>query len=157
TQLSGGQQQRVAVARSVALQPKVLLFDEPLSNLDAKLREQMRFELRELQRQVGITSIYVTHDQSEAMAMSDRIVLMKDGNIVQQGPPAEVYLKLDSVVAADFLGLMNFVVAAVAEHRPDGFTVCRGGELESVCRPAQPVPVGEDVVLGVRPEQIKLW
>ena len=157
TQLSGGQQQRVAVARSVALQPKVLLFDEPLSNLDAKLREQMRFELRELQRQVGITSIYVTHDQSEAMAMSDRIVLMKDGNIVQQGPPAEVYLKPNSVFAADFLGLMNFVVATVAEHRPDGFTVCRRGELEFVCRPAQPVPVGEDVVLGVRPEQIKLW
>lgn len=89
--------------------------------------------------------------------MSDRIVLMKDGNIVQQGPPAEVYLKPNSVFAADFLGLMNFVVATVAEHRPDGFTVCRRGELEFVCRPAQPVPVGEDVVLGVRPEQIKLW
>ena len=90
-QLSGGQQQRVALARAVVIEPSVLLFDEPLSNLDAKLREHMRDELRSIQKRLGITSVYVTHDQSEAMAISDRVVIMKDGNLMQIGTPQEIY------------------------------------------------------------------
>ncbi len=103
-QLSGGQQQRVALARSVVVRPRVLLFDEPLSNLDARLRDQMRGELRRVQQQLGVTSVYVTHDQNEAMAMSDRIVVMRAGDIEQVGPPPEVYRRPVSMFVADFIG-----------------------------------------------------
>jgi ABC-type Fe3+/spermidine/putrescine transport system ATPase subunit len=106
-QLSGGQQQRVALARAVVLEPSVLLFDEPLSNLDAQLREHMRFELRQLQQRLGITSIYVTHDQQEAMVVADRIVLMERGRIVQIGTPSDIYNRPRSVFAAGFIGLTN--------------------------------------------------
>jgi iron(III) transport system ATP-binding protein len=103
-QLSGGQQQRVALARAIITEPRVLLFDEPLSNLDAKLREQMRGEVRRLQQRLGITSIYVTHDQAEAMALSDRIVVMEAGRVQQGGSPLEIYARPANRFVADFIG-----------------------------------------------------
>jgi iron(III) transport system ATP-binding protein len=113
TELSGGQQQRVALARAVVTSPRLLLFDEPLSNLDAGLRDRMRFELVELQRRLGQTSLYVTHDQSEAMLMSDRIILMKDGRIMQSGTPRDLYDRPASRFAAEFIGNANIVEASV--------------------------------------------
>src|ERR1051325_5901427 len=109
SQLSGGQQQRVALARSFIFQPSVLLFDEPLSNLDAKLRADMRIELRELQHRLGITSVYVTHDLEEALAMSDRIVVMRDGLIAQVGSPNEIYNRPRNAFVADFIGSANLI------------------------------------------------
>ena len=108
-ELSGGQQQRVALARAMVMRPKVLLFDEPLSNLDAKLRVRMRLEIRRLQQRMGITSIYVTHDQAEAMTMSDRIVVMNAGTIEQVATPEEIYRRPASVFVADFIGRANFL------------------------------------------------
>ncbi len=105
--LSGGQQQRVALARALVVEPKVLLMDEPLSNLDAKVRQRLRGELRRLQKQVGITAIYVTHDQEEALALADTVVLMDQGTIVQTGTPQEIYLKPTTAFAAEFLGVSN--------------------------------------------------
>ena len=118
--LSGGQQQRVALARALVAQPQVLLLDEPLSNLDAKLREQMRFELKALQESFGITTVYVTHDQEEALALSDRIGLMHDGALVEVGSPTDLYLRPAHRVTADFLGTSNFVDARVERngHQP---------------------------------------
>ena len=109
SQLSGGQQQRVALARAFVFQPSVLLFDEPLSNLDAKLRADMRIELRELQHRLGITSVYVTHDLEEALAMSDRIVVMRDGIIEQVGTPGEIYNLPRNAFVADFVGSANLI------------------------------------------------
>jgi iron(III) transport system ATP-binding protein len=106
----------VALARSVVVRPRVLLFDEPLSNLDARLRDQMRFELRRIQRQLGVTSVYVTHDQSEAMAMSDRIVVMNDGRVEQIGLPHEIYSRPSTLFVADFIGKANVVPARVLSH-----------------------------------------
>ncbi|MFH8249125.1 ABC transporter ATP-binding protein [Microbacterium sp. B2969] len=117
TELSGGQQQRVALARAIVTRPKLLLFDEPLSNLDAGLREQMRFELLELQRTVGITSVYVTHDQTEAMSMSDRVALMRDGVIEQLDSPREIYRRPASEFAANFIGRANLVRGEIAADR----------------------------------------
>ena len=114
--LSGGQQQRVALARALVAQPQVLLLDEPLSNLDAKLREQMRFELKALQESFGITTVYVTHDQEEALALSDRIGLMHEGALVEVGSPSELYLRPAHRVTADFLGTSNFVDARVERN-----------------------------------------
>lgn len=108
-QLSGGQQQRVALARAVVIEPSVLLFDEPLSNLDAKLRESMRDELRAIQKRLGITSLYVTHDQSEAMAISDKVVIMNHGEIAQMGTPMEIYEQPNSRFVANFIGKANFI------------------------------------------------
>lgn len=112
-QMSGGQQQRVSLARALVVEPKVLLFDEPLSNLDAKLREEMRFEIRDLQRRLNITSIYVTHDQEEALALSDRIAIMNKGKLAQLGTPEEIYEMPRSKFVADFIGLANFLPARV--------------------------------------------
>ena len=114
--LSGGQQQRVALARALVAQPQVLLLDEPLSNLDAKLREQMRFELKTLQESFGITTVYVTHDQEEALALSDRIGLMHEGALIEVGSPADLYLRPAHRVTADFLGTANFVSAQVERN-----------------------------------------
>ena len=139
SQLSGGQQQRVALARAVVIEPSVLLFDEPLSNLDAKLRESMRDELRALQQRLGITSLYVTHDQSEAMAISDKVVIMKDGVICQQGTPQEIYEKPASRFAANFIGKANFIdgifkgrdgEAALVEVARKTFTIHAPGQRE---------------------------
>lgn len=118
-QLSGGQQQRIAIARALVIEPEILLLDEPLSNLDAKLREEMRIELREIQRRVGITTVFVTHDQAEALAMSDRIAVMHRGIIVQEGPPVAIYDRPATEFVADFIGATNVVEGE--------FTSCNGG------------------------------
>jgi ABC-type Fe3+/spermidine/putrescine transport system ATPase subunit len=115
--LSGGQQQRVALARALVVEPKVLLMDEPLSNLDAKVRQRLRAEVRQLQRQVGITAIYVTHDQEEALALADTVVLMDRGRIVQTGTPQEIYFRPASAFAAEFLGVSNQLEAEAADGR----------------------------------------
>jgi iron(III) transport system ATP-binding protein len=112
-QLSGGQQQRVALARALVMEPSVLLFDEPLSNLDAKLRIYMRNEIHKIQRKVGITSIYVTHDQSEAMSLSDRIIVMKAGQVEQMGTPHEIYAQPATPFVADFIGMANITPGKV--------------------------------------------
>ncbi|MFV2064830.1 MAG: ABC transporter ATP-binding protein, partial [Chloroflexota bacterium] len=112
-ELSGGQQQRVALARAMAIEPRVLLFDEPLSNLDAKLRVSLRSEIRRIQQQLGTTSVYVTHDQAEAMALSDVVVVMNDGKIEQAGPPDLVYRRPTSRFVADFIGRANFLSGEV--------------------------------------------
>jgi iron(III) transport system ATP-binding protein len=112
-QLSGGQQQRVALARAIIMEPQMLLFDEPLSNLDAKLREQMRIELRALQQRLHITSVYVTHDQSEAMSISDRVVVMREGRVEQEGTPLELYGRPKNHFVAEFIGKVNFLEGQV--------------------------------------------
>jgi len=127
SQLSGGQQQRVALARSLVVEPGILLLDEPLSNLDAKLRERMRWELKELQRRTGITFVYVTHDQSEAMALSDRIAVMHAGEIMQVGAPREVYARPVNKIVADFMGLVNLIPGKVVRAGSDGGIVAVGG------------------------------
>jgi len=116
-QLSGGQQQRVALARAIVTRPDILLFDEPLSNLDAKLREKVRVEIRELQRRLGITSIYVTHDQAEALVVSDRIVVMNRGRIEQIGDPDTIYRAPDNAFVADFIGLTNIIEGTLLDDR----------------------------------------
>ena len=151
SQLSGGQQQRVALARCIVMEPKVLLFDEPLSNLDAKLREQMRVEIRELQQRVGITSIYVTHDQVEAMSISDEIVVMNRGIVEQVGTPHEIYAYPANRFVADFIGKANFVDAVAR----GGARVEIGGTALEVPR-LQERPAGADVALVIRPEAIQL-
>ncbi len=115
--LSGGQQQRVALARALVVEPKVLLMDEPLSNLDAKVRQRLRAELRRLQKQVGITAIYVTHDQEEALALADTVVLMDQGTIVQTGTPQEIYLQPNTAFAAEFLGVSNQLEGEVTDGK----------------------------------------
>lgn len=116
-QLSGGQQQRVAVARAIVIEPDVLLFDEPLSNLDAKLRDSLRDDLRALQKRLGITSVYVTHDQSEAMALADEIVIMKDGAIIERGTPIDLYRRPSYRFSAEFLGMTNVIEAEIDGDR----------------------------------------
>lgn len=153
-QLSGGQQQRVALARALAIKPKVLLFDEPLSNLDAKLRVSLRVEIRQLQKRLGITSIYVTHDQSEAMSLSDRIVVMSAGKIMQVAEPREIYLHPNNPFVADFIGQANFL-DGVANRAADGMAeVAVQGQVVSV--PCQPGLKPGPCKLVVRPETIKL-
>ena len=158
TDLSGGQQQRVAVARSVVIRPEVLLFDEPLSNLDAQLRTRMRGELRRLQRAVGITSIYVTHDQEEAMAISDRIVLMNHGRIEQEGLPFEIRERPRTPFAAGFLGSINWFDGVVAARKPGAVMVVIDDAegLTLTCTTEKDYPVGTPLRGGVRPEQVRL-
>ena len=155
-QLSGGQQQRVALARAIVTEPKVLLFDEPLSNLDAKLREQMRVEVRRLQRRLKITSVYVTHDQSEAMALSDRIVVMQAGRVQQVAAPFEVYARPANRFVADFLGRVNFLEGRVAAAGSSGVTVEVQGRRLEVPSGQQAPLAGDAVTLVVRPETISL-
>ncbi|MDR1265665.1 MAG: ABC transporter ATP-binding protein, partial [Propionibacteriaceae bacterium] len=154
-QLSGGQQQRVALARAMVMRPKVLLFDEPLSNLDAKLRVQMRSEIRRLQQSLGITAVYVTHDQDEAMSLSDRIVVMNQGLIEQAARPFEIYRRPASVFVADFIGRANFL--PVAEARPAGAGQSRATVLgqDYLTAAADNATTGQSVLL-VRPESIRL-
>jgi len=155
-QLSGGQQQRVALARALIMEPKVLLMDEPLSNLDAKLREQMRTEIRRIQKRLGITSVYVTHDQVEAMTLSDQVVVMNQGKIEQIGPPTEIYRRPATRFVADFIGRANFVEATVRERR-DGLLVLDAlGAALTAPAPVAPFRPGETATLVIRPEMIEL-
>lgn len=156
-QVSGGQQQRIALARAVVIEPKVLLFDEPLSNLDAKLREYMRDELRKLQQRLGITSIYVTHDQSEAMAISDNVVIMNNGNIVQSGPPREIYEHPNSKFVANFMGKSNFIEGVVAGVEGREIIVRVGDNPIRLPNPGKILfKSGERAVMVIRPEAISL-
>src|SRR2546428_1336907 len=118
-QLSGGQQQRVAIARALAVEPRVLLLDEPLSNLDTKLRPEMRGEIKRLHADLGLTSIYVTHDQAEALSLSDRVVVLCDGRVIQAGTPAEIHDRPQTVFVADFMGYRNFFPLTVASDEGD--------------------------------------
>lgn len=155
TDLSGGQQQRLALARALVMEPPLLLLDEPLSNLDAKLREGMRFELMRLQRDVGATAIYVTHDQSEALAMSSRIAVLRAGQIQQIGAPHEIYAAPSSEFVADFIGSSNFMPGVVEEVVADSVTVrTDGGTLTGAG--TRSFAQGDQVVVAVRPEDIEL-
>jgi len=155
-QLSGGEQQRVALARAVVIRPRVLLFDEPLSNLDAKLRVHMRGELRDLQKRLSITAVYVTHDQEEAMAISDRIVVMQQGGIVQEGTAEELYHAPQSEFVAQFIGRTNLLAARVAEADATGVTLEVAGHRWKVAAAPGRAPVGASVQLVLRPEAIGL-
>ncbi len=160
-QLSGGQQQRVALARALVLEPGVLLFDEPLSNLDAKLRVTMRTEIRKIQQKVGITAVYVTHDQSEAMSISDKIIIMSKGKVEQIGTPQEIYYRPNSRFVADFIGEANFLDAQILETtQPKGeedgkATILVGGEKMTVNNYAG-LKVGDKAALVLRPEAVTL-
>jgi iron(III) transport system ATP-binding protein len=155
-QLSGGQQQRVALARALVMEPKVLLFDEPLSNLDAKLREQMRAEIRRLQQTLGITSLYVTHDQAEAMTLSDRIVVMNQGRIAQIGTAQQIYRRPANAFVADFIGKANFLSARVVGVAPGRLDLNVLGRQLSIDPPDEVLRVGERVTLLARPEAVRL-
>ena len=155
-QLSGGQQQRVALARALIVEPGVLLFDEPLSNLDAKLRVYMRTEIRRIQQEFGITAVYVTHDQSEAMSISDNIILMRGGVIAQMGTPMEIYYHPNSEFVADFIGEANFLKVKVSSVENDGVTVDLNGIRFPVRKPANTIAAGEERTLMLRPEGVRL-
>ena len=155
-QLSGGQQQRVAVARALVIEPQVLLLDEPLSNLDAKLREQLRVEMRILQRRLGMTFVYVTHDQEEALSLSDWIAVMNAGKVEQAGAPWEIYYHPKTAFLADFVGAVNLVPARV-EDLADGMVTVRFGAHQAVVRrPDAELRTGQDVRLCVRPESFAI-
>ncbi|MBI1877238.1 MAG: ABC transporter ATP-binding protein, partial [Chloroflexi bacterium] len=154
--LSGGQQQRVALARALVMEPKVLLMDEPLSNLDAKLREVMRTEIRRIQQTLGITSVYVTHDQVEAMTLSDRIVVMNRGQIEQIGTPQEIYRRPRTTFVADFIGRANFVEATVNNLNGDNVAVEALGQRLTVSKPDRALQAGQTVKLVIRPEAIQV-
>jgi iron(III) transport system ATP-binding protein len=155
-QLSGGQQQRVALARALVMEPKVLLMDEPLSNLDAKLRESMRTEIRRIQRSLGITSVYVTHDQIEAMTLSDRVVVMNQGLIEQVGTPQEIYRHPNSRFVADFIGRANFIEATVTSSRPGELVVDTLGQSLCLTGIQDVYGPGSRVTLIARPEMIQI-
>lgn len=154
-QLSGGQQQRVALARALVLEPGVLLFDEPLSNLDAKLRVTMRTEIRRIQQEAGITAVYVTHDQSEAMALSDQIIIMEKGVVAQIGTPQEIYYHPASEFVADFIGEANFLRGALIDKRGDeGVVLVEGTQVAVVG--VSGIEKGKDCTLVLRPESAVL-
>lgn len=156
TQLSGGQQQRVALARALVMAPKVLLMDEPLSNLDAKLREEMRTEIRRIQKNLNITSVYVTHDQIEAMTLSDRIVVMNQGIIEQIGTPVEVYRFPNSRFVADFIGRANFVESEVLAQDADSLTVSVFGQRLALKNSRRSFAPHTPATLIVRPEMMRV-
>ncbi len=156
TQLSGGQQQRVALARALIMEPGVLLFDEPLSNLDAKLRERMRFELIELQNKIGIPAVFVTHDQSEAMVISRRILVMHNGRTAQIGRPSDIYERPTSRFVADFVGLTNFVPVTIKEPcGPNRFSV-EGALGRLVATSQLDLSAGDTLLLTIRPERLQI-
>ncbi len=158
TQLSGGQQQRVALARALVVEPRVLLLDEPLSNLDARLRVEMREEIRRLQRRLGITAVYVTHDQEEAMVLSDRVAVMNSGRVVQVGTPEELYERPGSLFVATFLGKCNLLEGSVAEASEGYVTVeSRGLRIRGVVPTGgtRPSP-GDEVYAVFRPHSASL-
>jgi spermidine/putrescine ABC transporter ATP-binding subunit len=153
-QLSGGMQQRVALARAIAFRPRILLMDEPLGALDVKLRKAMRAELKRIQRELGVTTVYVTHDQEEALSMSDFLVVMNRGRIVQGGTPEEVYRRPNSTFVADFVGTINLIrPVVVGPPGPDGKLRCRVGgvDVELTAR-----KTSASVMVGVRPEEVRV-
>ena len=150
-QLSGGQQQRVALARALVIEPSVLLFDEPLSNLDAKLRVSMRTEIRRIQQEVGITAIYVTHDQSEAMALSDNIIIMKNGVVEQMGSPQEIYYHPVNEFVADFIGEANFLRGTMTGHNGQHALLNIAGQ-EMPIAGRDDLKNGEEYTVVLRPE-----
>lgn len=157
TDLSGGQQQRLALARGLVLEPRLLLLDEPLSNLDARLREEMRAELKRLQRDLNVTSVYVTHDQVEAMAMSDVVAVMREGKLEQVGSPRDIYESPASSFVANFVGNANFIEGEVVSNEgASGMVVLRslGGRLRA--RSARRLSVGAHAVVNIRPEHVLL-
>jgi iron(III) transport system ATP-binding protein len=160
TELSGGQQQRAALARAIVSRPRLLLFDEPLSNLDLKLREQMRVELKRIQREVNITSIYVTHDQAEALVMSDDIIVMSKGRIEQKGGPREIYGRPVNAYVSNFIGLTNLLpgrVVRVTAHGRGEVEIAVGGRVVKLaCMLGDGLAVGEETVISVRPEDVKM-
>lgn len=151
-ELSGGQQQRVALARAFVIEPSVLLMDEPLSNLDAKLRVQMRTIIKKLQRRLGITTIYVTHDQEEALAISDRIAVMKDGNIMQVGTPEQIYRKPANTFVAGFIGVSNFIDCEIAGDAAGAATLKINEEYSLNAKLLK--PYNGKGVISARPEQL---
>jgi iron(III) transport system ATP-binding protein len=161
SQLSGGQQQRVALARALVRNPKVLLLDEPLSNLDAKLREELRFEIKSLVRRMGITSVYVTHDQAEAMVISDRIAVMDSGNVVQLGTAQEIYQKPANKFVADFIGTMNFIPGSIVQIYPGQNKVAVQTEFceKLMCATFKKIDAkgAETVYASIRPEDVELF
>ncbi|MDE6773438.1 MAG: ABC transporter ATP-binding protein, partial [Treponemataceae bacterium] len=154
-QLSGGQQQRVALARALVMEPGVLLFDEPLSNLDAKLRVTMRTEIRKIQQKIGITAVYVTHDQSEAMSISDQIIIMSKGKVEQIGTPREVYYRPKNKFVADFIGEANFLDAVVESSADGSAAIIVNGNRMTVQDYVGTKP-GDKVSLVLRPENVQL-
>jgi len=156
SQLSGGEQQRVALARAIVIRPRVLLFDEPLSNLDAKLRVQMRTEIRDLQRRLAITTLYVTHDQEEAMAVSDRIAVMNRGSVVQEGTADELYHRPRSEFVATFVGRVNLVPGRLAGLDGTVATVAALGTTLRARAADRSLPLGSAVRLVLRPEAIEI-
>ena len=158
TQLSGGQQQRAALARAIVSQPRLLLFDEPLSNLDLKLREQMRVELKRIQNEVGITSVYVTHDQAEALVMSDEIIVMSKGRIEQKGGPHQIYARPVNAYVSNFIGVANLIKGRVVDVTAPGrgaVEIDEGSRQVTLpCRLGEGVAKGGETVLSVRPENV---
>ncbi|MGG5822724.1 ABC transporter ATP-binding protein [Falsiroseomonas sp. HW251] len=155
-QLSGGQRQRVALARALVIEPSILLLDEPLSNLDALLRKRMRLELRDIQRRLGITTIFVTHDQDEAFEMSDRVVLMNAGHVEQVGSPDELYDAPQTRFAAEFIGEASLIEGAVTRLQGEDVVIAAGG-LEVPARPVRPgLAAGDRAILMIRPERIEI-
>ncbi len=155
-ELSGGQQQRVALARTLVYGPRLMLLDEPLSNLDAKLRDKARDWLRDLQRRTGVTTVYVTHDQTEALALSDRIVVMEAGHILQVGTPEQIYQQPASPFVADFVGSNNIFEARVLRRQERTLTLGLAGGIEILAPAIDGVGVGELVKAAIRPEEIVL-
>ncbi len=158
TQLSGGQQQRAALARAMVFRPRLLLFDEPLSNLDLKLREQMRVELKRIQHEIGITSVYVTHDQAEALVMSDEIIVMSKGHIEQSGIPHSIYARPVNKFVSDFIGVANLAEGQIAKNGGDGrgtIEISQGGEsVRLPCLLDDGLSEGDPAYLSVRPENV---
>jgi iron(III) transport system ATP-binding protein len=155
TRLSGGQQQRLALARALVMEPRVLLLDEPLSNLDAKLRESMRLELRRIQRELAITTVYVTHDQTEALAMSDVVAVMENGRIVQQGDPQSIYLRPATRFVAEFIGSTNLLAGTLARAAGgEGLVEIPSAALR--CTVPNGLAAGSKVLVSIRPEDVTL-
>ncbi len=156
TALSGGQQQRVSLARAIVSEPRVILFDEPLSNLDAKLREETRAELRELLTRLGITSLYVTHDRFEALALSDDVVVMQGGNIVQRGTPEDVYFRSNSRFVTDFMGKANFIKATVIGGADEHELLVDSAVGQLRCEAAPGTTIGQAGTVAVRMEFVEI-